>query len=109
MTKLSKTASFFFIAASIAAASSLQALPAQAASNLQCNAPFNKKVLTNTTVRCQKKLSNFSSASAARNAARGWRSSASCNAHQSTPKTKVWQKSNGKWAARVKFLCARIT
>ena len=109
MTNLSKTAQFVLIAASIAAASSMQVLPAQANANLQCNAPFNKKVLSSTTVRCQKKLTNFSSENDARIASRSWRSSVGCNAHQTSPKIKVWQKSNGKWAARVKFLCARIT
>lgn len=109
MVNLIKTAYFILIATSIATVGGMQITSASAANNFQCSAPFNKKVLSSNSVRCQKKSSNFSSRGDARDAANGWLSSASCNGHQSIPKKKVWKNSNGKWAARVKFICTHIT
>ena len=93
----------------VMAVSTVSVVPAQAAPNLQCNSPFNKKVLTATSVRCQKKKSNFSSRQAAGDAANNWLTKASCNAHKNTPTKQIWRKSNGKWVAKVKFICAAIT
>ena len=76
--------------------------------NLQCQAGFQKVATYANSIKCKRVNQGYSTRAAARNAANGWVQSASCNAHMSPPKKKVWKK-GGTWKARVTFICANIT
>lgn len=78
------------------------------AQNLQCQGGFHKVRTYANSIKCKRVQSAIPTELTARRAANLWVKVASCNAHMSAPKKKVWNKS-GKWNARVTFLCANIT
>lgn len=97
------------LGATMLALAALAAKPAAAGSeHLQCHAGFLKVQTYANSILCKRASSSFPHEIIARKRAKTWADSASCNAHMSAPKKKVWKK-GGRWAVRVTFICANIT
>jgi hypothetical protein len=76
--------------------------------HLQCHAGFQKVATYPNSIKCKRVNIGFPNELSAGRTALDWARDASCNAHMSQPKRKVW-KVRGKWKARVTFICANIT
>lgn len=87
----------------------MAAKPAAAGSDhLQCHGGFRKVATYANSIKCKKAGANFPYELVAGKTAKNWADDASCNAHMSPPRKKVWKK-GGRWAVRVTFICANIT
>jgi hypothetical protein len=76
--------------------------------NLQCHGGFQKVQTYASSIKCKRVQIGYPTKLSANKAAKVWSDNASCNAHMSAPRKKVW-KTSGKWKARVTFICANIT
>jgi len=91
------------------AAHCFTAAPASAgAQNLKCQNGFHKVATYSNSIKCKKAKNGFPTRQRANGKANVWMNNASCNAHMSPPKKQI-SKKNGKWKAKVTFICANIT
>ena len=78
------------------------------AEHLQCHGGFDKTATYAGSIKCKRVHDRFQFQHQAQKAANHWVKIASCNAHMSSPQKKVWKK-DGRWKARVTFICANIS